>query len=88
MRSGSASDGSVLVRITGCEYKVTEEKLKDALSNWGTIRSEIKEELFLDPHDSDGTNRTGTYLLNMVIDSEIPEIIPLGVSELSSNTRV
>ena len=26
MRNGSASDGSVLVRITVCEYKVTEEK--------------------------------------------------------------
>ena len=77
MRNGSASDGSVLVRITGCEYKVTEEKLKEALSNWGKVKSEIKEELFLDPHDNDGTNRTGTYLLNMIIDTEIPEIIPL-----------
>ena len=67
----------LLVKVTGCEYKVSEEKLKVVLSNWGTVKSEIKEELFLDPHDSEGTNRTGVYLPNMIINSVIPEIIPL-----------
>ena len=28
-------DGSTLVKITGCEYKVTEERLSVVLSHWG-----------------------------------------------------
>ena len=34
-------DGSVLVKITGCEYRVTEERLKAELSHWGTITTDI-----------------------------------------------
>ena len=56
---------------------MTFKKLKVVLYNWGTVKMEIKEELFLDPHDSEGTNRTGINLLNMIIHLEIPEIIPL-----------
>ena len=77
MRSHSSEDGSVTVKVTGCEYKVSEEKLRAALTHWGTITSEIREELFVDPHDKEGTNRTGIYSLKMILDSEMPEIIPL-----------
>ena len=31
----------------------------------------------MDPHDKEGTNRTGIYSLKMILDSEMPEIIPL-----------
>ena len=37
MKNDSSEDGSVKVRITGCEYKVSGEKLKEALSHWGTV---------------------------------------------------
>ena len=77
MKNGSSSDGSILVKVTGCEYKVSENKLRAGLSHWGTITSEIKEELFIDPHDSEGTNRTGVYMLKMIVDQEIPEILPI-----------
>ena len=32
MKYGTGDDGSVVVRITGCEYKVTDERLKNAQS--------------------------------------------------------
>ena len=83
-----------MIKITGCEYKLTEENLKSALRYWGSVTSEIKEELFVDPHDSDGTNRTGIYQASMILDSEMPELIPVdglrvrlqyqGVSKLCS----
>ena len=77
MRNDQGEDGSVPIKITGCEYKITEERLKEALSYWGKVTTEIKEELFTDPHDSEGTNRTGIYSLRMIIDSEIPELLPI-----------
>ena len=47
-------DGSTLVKITGCEYKVTEERLNEVLSHWGVMSSKIMEEVFHDPYDKDG----------------------------------
>ena len=62
MKNGSSNDGSVHVKVTGCEYKVSEEKLRDALSKRGTIKSEIKEELFLDPMTvTEQTEQVSTY---------------------------
>ena len=34
-------DGSTLVKITGCEYKITEERLNEVLSHWGVLSSKI-----------------------------------------------
>ena len=36
-----------------------------------------KEEVFEDPLDPDGTNRTGIYVLRIKLSQEIPELIPL-----------
>ena len=58
-------DGTTLVKISGCEYKITEERLNDVLSHWGVISSRIREEVFVDPHDKDGSNRTGIYTVRM-----------------------
>ena len=58
-----STDGSTLVRITGCEYKVTEERLNEVLSHWGVSSSKIMEEVFHDPYDKEGSNRTGIYPL-------------------------
>ena len=54
-------DGSVLVKITGCEYKVTEERLNEVLSHWGVLSSKIMEEVFHDPYDTEGSNMTRIY---------------------------
>ena len=71
------TDGSTLVKITGCEYKVTEERLSVVLSHWGVISSKIMEEVFHDPYDKEGLNRTGIYTVNMILHQKIPEWLPM-----------
>ena len=70
-------DGSTLVKITGCEYKVTEERLTEVLAHWGVMGSKIMEEVFHDPHDKEGSNRTGIYTVKMNLHQKIPEWLPL-----------
>ena len=66
-------DGSTLVKISGCEYKISEERLNDVLSHWGVLSSRIREEVFVDPHDKEGSNRTGIYTVRMTLHQKIPE---------------
>ena len=77
IKAGALPDGSVMVKLSGCEYKLTGERLKEALEHWGELTTEIKEEVFVDPHDKDGTNRTGVYVVRMRMDNELPELIPI-----------
>ena len=63
--------------ITGCEYKISVERLCQVLSHWGVISSEIREEVFKDPFDQEGSNQTGIYTLRMFIHRDIPEWLPL-----------
>ena len=76
-KNDKSDDDSVKVKITGCEYKISEERLRSTLSYWGSITTDITEELFNDPHDTDGTNRTGIYTLRMIMDKGPPELIPV-----------
>ena len=73
----ATNDGSTLIKITGCEYKITGDRLCEELSHWGVISSKIKEEVFKDPYDNEGTNRTGIYSVRMIIHQDIPEWLPL-----------
>ena len=43
----------------------------------GVLSSKIMEELFHDPHDKDGSNRTGIYTVRMNLYQKIPEWLPL-----------
>ena len=70
-------DNSTVIHIEGCEYRIPEQTIIDALSNWGEIVSNIREEVFEDPHDSEGTNRTGNYSVRMVLREKIPQLLPL-----------
>ena len=36
-RNESEDDGSILIRISGCEYKVSAERLKSSLAYWGEV---------------------------------------------------
>ena len=65
------------VFIEGCEYRVPEKTIVEALSNWGELATDLKEELFHDPHDSEGTNRTSNYSVMMKINGNIPQLLPL-----------
>ena len=59
-------DGTREIKILGCEYRVPEQDLIDVINYYGQLQSDIVEELFEDGGtgnpDTDGTNRTGTYI--------------------------
>ena len=75
--SNTMDSDSTTVHIEGCEYRIPELLLIEALSQWGELMSGIREEVFEDPHDSEGTNRTGTYTVQMRITKPIPQYLPL-----------
>ena len=72
-----AEDGSITLRISGCQNKIDSSRLKSCLKHWGEVKSEPKEEVFIDPLDNDGTNRTGIYVLKIIPHSYIPELVPI-----------
>ena len=45
-------NGTMLIRISGCEYKIAADKLKECLEYWGELKSDPKEEVFEDPMDN------------------------------------
>ena len=47
------------------EYKIDENKLRSGLEHLGELTSDPKEEVFHDPLDQDGTNRTGIFLVRI-----------------------
>ena len=49
----------------------------EVLTHWGTLMSEIREETFEDPHDKEGTNRTGIYCAKVKFHQQMPEWLPL-----------
>ena len=54
-------EGSTLVKITGCEYKITEERLNEVLSHWGVLSSKIMEEVFHDPYNMESSKEMGFF---------------------------
>lgn len=73
----NTTEGVTMVSIEGCDYRVKKEDIEAGLSHWGVLVSELKETTFEDPHDTEGTNRTGIYCIQMKMSKRIPQIIPL-----------
>ena len=67
------------LRIFGCEYRVPKEDLTSTLAHYGEILTDIVEELFDDGlnEDSQGTNRTGTYVVKVKLRKDMPELLPI-----------
>ena len=75
-------DGTRMIKIEGCEYRVPEKVLVEFLEFFGEIKSEILEDTFQDgltPPGSEncGTNRTGTYSVNIKLYRKIPQLLPI-----------
>ena len=74
-------DGTRLVKIEGCEYRVPRDVLMEYLSHFGQVVSEILEEVFEVDHGheecDDGTNRTGDYTVKIKLTKDLPQIAPL-----------
>ena len=74
-------DGTRRIKIEGCEYRIPKEVLIEFLCHYGEIISPFTEELFSDNANqegaSDGTNRTGNYLVTMRLNKEITQLSPI-----------
>ena len=72
-------DGTRLVRIVGCEYRLSESEILDRLGCFGEVVSEITEERF----DSQGLDPTlppignGTYIVRMKLVKDMPNWVPM-----------
>ena len=53
-----------------------QQRWKEVL-NISELKSDPKEEVFVDTLDKDGTNWTGVYVAKILPHSEIPELIPI-----------
>ena len=70
-------NGSKIVKIEGCEYRVPKEEILQWLSYYGEVTSPLEEDCFRDDVASAGTNRTGNYSVMMKLDRPIPQLIPM-----------
>ena len=73
-------DGTRIVKIEGCDYRIPKEEIMAWLELYGEIKSEMSEDCFNDEFQSDaleGTNRTGVYSIKMKLDTAIPQLLPM-----------
>ena len=66
-----------VVKIEGCDYKISEDMILSWLTPYGDIKSELVEDVFEDSEDSEGTNATGVYSVKMRLTSDIPQLLPM-----------
>jgi hypothetical protein len=73
---GSIDDGSRFITIEGCEYRVPKEVLKNYLSNYVEVMSDILEVIC-----NDGATgiriRTGSYSVKVKLTRDLPQWAPL-----------
>ena len=70
-------DGTKVVKIEGCEYRVPKEEILRWLAHYGQVTSELEEDCFREETPSMGTNRTGNYTVMMKLDRPIPQLLPM-----------
>ena len=73
-------DGTRIVKIKGCDYRIPKEEIVAWMELYGEIQSEISEDCFNDEFDQDGkegTNRTGVYSIKMKLDMAISQLLPM-----------
>ena len=61
-----------VAKIKVCENKIPTDNIIAALSHYGEILSDIVEDIFKVDEDSEGTNVTGIYWVNMRLETHIP----------------
>ena len=74
-------DGTRLVRIIGCDYKLLESEITDWLTLFGEILSEITEEIYEDLDDPTSLKLppvgNGNYLVTMKLKKDLPNWLPI-----------
>ena len=81
MNARPQDDGTQIVKLEGCDYRIPKLVLLNLLAFFGVIKSEITEDLFNDGNNPDseeeGTNRTGIYSVTIQIKKPIPQLLPI-----------
>ena len=75
--NSNQDDGTKVVKIEGCEYRVAEDEILAWLSLYGEVVSELKEDCFRDENQRTGNNRTGNYSIMMRLEKNIPQLLPM-----------
>ena len=76
-------DGTRIVRIIGCDYKLSESEITDWLTQFGEVISEITEEQFNNGEalDEDVEKMppvgNGTYIVTMKLRKDLPNWVPM-----------
>jgi hypothetical protein len=75
-------DGTRIVKIIGCEYRLLESEILDWLSLYGEVISEITEEPFEDDPEQGSDDKlptigNGTYLVKMKLKRDMPNWVPM-----------
>jgi len=66
-----------VVKIEGCDYRVSKDMILSWLSLYGEVLSDVVEDVFEDSEDSEGTNATGIYSVKMKLNDNIPQLLPM-----------
>ena len=72
-----SDDWTRMVKIEGCDYKISEEMLLSWLSEYDEVQSELVDHVFKDSEDSEGENATGTYFIQIKLKKPIPNFLPI-----------
>ena len=77
-----ADDGTRIVRIIGCEYRLLESEILDWLSLYGEVISEITEEPYEDEDEQEAGEKlppigNGTYQVKMRMKRDMPNWVPM-----------
>ena len=74
-------DGTRIVKIIGCEYKLSESEILDWLVQFGEVISDITEEIFDNPdvqgHADMPPVGNGTYIVTMKLKKDMPNWVPM-----------
>ena len=76
-----SDDGTRVVKISGCDYKLLESEILDWLALFGEVLSEITEEQYEDLDDTESRELppvgNGNYLVTMRLEKDLPNWIPI-----------
>ena len=70
-------DSKTLVKIEGCEHRISKDQILTWLSLYGSVESDLEEDCFVDTKETEATNRTGNYSVMMKLEYKIPQLIPM-----------
>jgi hypothetical protein len=72
----SVDDGTRIITIKGCEYRVPKESLVNFLSSYGEVVSDVLE-VVVNEDDSGNCTRLGSYRVKVKLSRDLPHLAPI-----------